>query len=326
MTPDQLSKLKKETEVFDALPEVVSRISWDVFDVVEDRIYDPRTAVDRLSAGDFFDGSSELHQYRNRFDPIEYCIAPLSFGTDEVEVNEDGEKDIHEKLIFEKMDELPREFFNHQLFDDVPIREFMERWGLLYSPLRNNPSCLNGWENLELLSEKGVEETEELLYRFPEYAGIAVSKLEAEATRSVLREAVLLMRDYIVKASRPGKRSNREYQSLLESYYKMSQVFSGGSCNNYGFIRMGYLFSQDSDGPLGLRFLGQLTSAICNQVIDALKDVDEPWRKCAREGCDVIFKVQQSNAVAPHKDSRYCCVKCADTQRKRNNRHSRTKH
>lgn len=321
----QLMELKEKTTVFENVPSIVHRASWLRCSRIEVCSYQPSDD----DHGFFFDLVENQEgltaDYSNG---LEYYAFDLV----------DGE------VGSMTTDRLPIELFNHQLFDsgkktEDRTRTFMEGYGLLFSPLRSDWACFDGWQLLETMSMQGVKETDILIERKPELKGLAVSKLEASATHAVLEEMVLFLRKYI----RSGGKDDKSLSML-------AQPLTAASCNPYqvdapsvmepaemaakiAFAEAMDLLEPDrtralealssdqtAEFPRPLRQMGMLTSAICNQILSTIANEDVPWRKCALDDCDVIFKYPQSNAVKLMQDAAYCCPKHGDRARKRKSR------
>lgn len=264
-------------------------------------------------------------------------------------------------------DELPVEFFNHQLFDCDPhdegsVRSFIATWGFPFLPFRNMYADTTSWHYLDrgriarairrtsavrdfalVLGNKyyddeyrhdyadaSAEELEEYgeeywVYRplpvygesipdeaeWEHYKGLystdnigicdAISLDEAALTLAMLQEAVRSIMDSVRNGSAIHARH-------------LDTVNMGSS-----YQRLLHWDGAYSGARTRWQHYSMLTSAICNQVIDAFAD-EAPWRDCACEGCSVTFKRKQSRAYAPTSDSIYCCVACEERQKKRNQR------
>lgn len=249
-------------------------------------------------------------------------------------------------------DSLPIEFFSHQLFDYDPfdkedVSRFVSEWGMPFSPQRNATFCLKDWgivwqyaqtgiaetwnleealtktdtnsaeaalieklESGELSEESLVSEVERLRANVCiDTIGNVISSMEASTTLFVLQETVRTMLDI----TESGGWVSDELDRALNVLY-------AGSCNPRTVLSNKYWY-RGGISNLGsdLRYRGQLTSAICNQIIEAVEDT-APWRKCACEGCGRIFKRKQSKSGNPDSDSIYCSDKCMERQKKRNQR------
>lgn len=326
-----IEELEKKTRVYrDNTPEATP-VSWQRFDKVKLAVFMP----DEGDHGFYYDLVENQEGLRADYSSgLEYYVCdPADGSPSEMRANE-----------------LPREFFNHQLFESGeksadPTRAFMEEWGLLYSPLRSNWVCLDGWQFLETMSMQGVKETDVLIERMPELAGRVVSKLEADLTLTILQELVLFLRKYIrsdgedtmslyllsgpltaascnplqVNAVRiPTHREEAAELAREQAMQQIEEQISRLPVSQQEAVRESLNGNLTRDLPQSLQELGQLTSAICNQILDTIAIEGVPWRECACDGCDVIFKYAQSPAVEPNLDAYYCCPKHADRQRQRN--------
>lgn len=333
MEATQIAALKKKTVVYEKTPDVIEPISWQKFDAVQEKTFE-------------LDTSDLEFQY----ELIENALGLTPDYSEGLEFYigiQSEERDNENKL---STDSLPIEFFNHQLFETYTSKKnkenpdvtllFMEEWGLLFSPLRNNWGCLDGWQFLEAMSMQGVKETDFLLERTPELYGKAVSKLEADTTRIVLQEIVYFLRKYIIS----GGADISSLQMIREplnasSCYPFQLIdpsadeIKGISSNAKELLklldkeataqektRLDSLIEKDQlkmsrFKDKTLSEMGLLTSAICNQIIQSIWNTNLPWRECAYEKCDVIFKYSQSEARTPNADSAYCCPKHSDNQR-----------
>lgn len=333
MEATQIAALKKKTVVYEETPDVIEPISWQKFDAIEEITYEIDTSDLELQY-ELIENAVGLTPDYSR--GLKFYIGIQS-----------KELDNENKL---STDSLPIEFFNHQLFETYTNKKnkenpdatllFMEEWGLLFSPLRNNWGCLDGWQFLEAMSMQGVKETDFLLEHAPELCGKAVSKLEADTTRVVLQEIVYFLRKYI----RSGGADVSSLQMIREplnasSCYPFQLIdpsadeIKDASLNAMELFKLFYKEANpEEEAPLNsfiererlksARFadktlggMGLLTSAICNQIIQSIWNTNIPWRECAYEKCDVIFKYSQSKARTPNADSAYCCPKHSDNQR-----------
>lgn len=297
----QIQDLKGKTAVYEEVPPIASQISWPRFGEVQLDTFVP-----------------ESEDYGFVYDLVENAegLSPdYSHGLSYY-VGHAG----HDGPTLVRATDLPIEFFNHQLFDEKGkgeeyIQEFMTEWGLLFSPLRNNWCCLDGWQFLETMSMQGVKETDILIERLPDLAGRIVSKLEAETTLAVLREIVLFLRKYI-------KSNGKDAQSLN----MLAKPLSVATCNPYQIgpgdmpnpetIKLAQL-EIPRKVTLTLRDMGLLTSAICNQLMVTISNEDVPWRECKCKDCEVLFKYAQTDAATPNQDAYYCCKQHSDRERQR---------
>ena len=208
---------------------------------------------------------------------------------------------------------LPVEFFNHQLMecnpeDEGDLRRFLSEWGFPYHPFTGGvPECVSDGAVDEWVDASG--ETAALAFsyvrKFPRgSAGDVISACEARSSIRRLQDAVTSICDFL-------KGVSGDVEEALG-------IINSATCNPciaaHGAIYDGM--------PYGSRFskVGLLTPAICNQIVETLAD-DAPWRECACDGCGRIFKRKQTDGVlTPSRDSIYCCKKCEERQKKRNQR------
>ncbi len=296
MEPLKIKELKKRTAVYENAPTIAFPISWPKFEQIQQDAYHP--------ARNDYGFEYELVENAEGLPPDYSDGLSYYVGTS----GDNGES-------FMQAADLPTEFFNHQLFHDGAkaekcIQPLMEKWGLLFSPLRNGWGCLDGWQFLEAMSMQGVKETDILIERMPELAGRIVSKLEAETTLTVLREVVLFLRKYI--------KSNSEDTKSLSM---LSAPLSTASCNPY---RIGFSIPSSYEVPrkvtYSLHEMGLFTSAICNQLIATIANGDIPWRECKCSDCNTLFKYAQTGAVTPNQDAYYCCKTHSNRERQRRGR------
>lgn len=222
---------------------------------------------------------------------------------------------------------LPVEFWNHQL-REVDFRnkneliDFVEKWGIPYHPIRNDPFLTEEQKELS-----GIRETErrapvfiphpherEILYDChitsigsPFLSFISWAELESSIRALQALIGVLVYHKTV----------------MFEAITAANSMINYASCNPTRLTTW-----QLSDavvwkkGGIGLSSRGLLTSAICNQIIGSFADDTAEWRTCACEGCERKFKRKQPEnlSVRPDRDSIYCCKKCKDRQAKRNQR------
>lgn len=219
-------------------------------------------------------------------------------------------------------DELPVEFFNHELMDvdsknETEVVSFLEKWGFLFSPLRNDPECK---QSASLLNVNAIKEFASAVNKTEELhdLDIAGELLPNRRNRNnfdhviSLEEAKssIIIMQLIVS----------ELMQLIEDdeYWWRGEFFVNACASNPYIAcdrknRSGIYDNGNIPGS------GLLVSAICNQIIKTISD-ETPWRKCECEGCGRWFKHQNTTSKTPHRDSGYCSKKCSDRQRKRNQR------
>ncbi len=248
-------------------------------------------------------------------------------------------------------DDLPTEFFNHQLLEYDPqdqdsLIQFINDWGMPFSPQRNAKFCLKDWGIIWQLTETGIAETwnleealtetdldtdgilmkmiengeltqENALDKIMEVnskacfdtIGNVISLMEASVTLYVLQETVRIL----TQVERSGSWAADDIDRVLG-------VLNAGSRNEKIALPATYwYYSEMSNLNTELSSRGNLTPAICNQILACIADEAE-WRECACEGCGKLFKRKQSSSSNPDSDSIYCCDKCMERQKKRNQR------
>lgn len=228
-----------------------------------------------------------------------------------------------------KAEDLPHEFFNHQLLTytkesrrDEPrdpsnrdhLVDFLETWGFPFHWARNaltgvvlghDEGRINDEEYLNFFEGTGIAETailETWFYGIKRLGNGSriISEAEAVFALESLQECVLDIHESV--------KSGRGLPSGVRS--KLTTASSNTA------IPSGALNSALGGYGVGLPFVGSLTSAICNQILETLAD-DNPWRECACDGCNIVFKRHQSNARRPNYDSVYCCRKHLERQKGR---------
>ena len=249
-------------------------------------------------------------------------------------------------------DDLPVEFFNHQLLEydtssEEDLIRFISEWGMPYSPQRNSKYCLVPWgTEISSISATGINETRHLELAFTktdvgkdrlfrekvdageididnyeselmkldektcrDTRGHVISIAEASVTLFVLQQASRMLTEIAFTVNWSSDELDQVIGTLM-----------AGSCNPLVLKPSVYwYYSSMSDLDIGLSSRGMLTSAICNQMLEAVAD-EAPWRKCQCEGCGKVFKRKQSKSNNPDSDSIYCCDKCMERQKKRNQR------
>jgi len=236
-------------------------------------------------------------------------------------------------------DSLPREFFNHQLLEcDAKnadaLAAFVSEWGAPYSPYRFDAHCIYSPPDFEggrvkhnQLGKKhkaAVEETNPYIDDgWLAYDAISLS--EAAATIELLQSFVYLMHDTIRarydadNSPCAGRSANEERAAHLAQQFRDSaRAINAAACHPMQIVANDFLrVDIRQDFPRGL------TSAICNQIIEAVNDDVSPWRAC--KSCGHIFKRKQGGSEKADSDSAYCCKKCADRQRQREYRAKKRK-
>lgn len=220
--------------------------------------------------------------------------------------------------------DLPTEFFNHELMnvnvnDGEDVFSFVRTWGLPFLPDRNK-----GVHDMLLRASmepygflwhthvsKAIKQTEDMRKRWCDLG----EEREEQLYETVIshKEAAICIAtlQHVVKGIQDAIRGNHKLQD--GAAFMLNSV-----CCRDSLIGNGRTADIEDNGNLKDR--GLLTSAICNQIIEALEDADTPWRECAYEECSKLFKYQHGKSDRPHKDSIYCCRKHMETQKKRNQR------
>jgi hypothetical protein len=230
-----------------------------------------------------------------------------------------------------ELSELPVNFFSTELLevdttDDKSLTSFIEKWGFPFSAYRFWPDVgpikIPGREKYDLFENVGIRATD-LLWRLTEWSAetsqhtdffIGVSKSEAISTLTAMQDGVRsLFKMLDDSASRQA--ANNEippypYDSDLSYFnYGASNKYSIAMLDEEGFFEYEHAINASDKG---------LTSAICNQVIEAIHNERE-WVQCKAEGCGRWFKSKRGTS-APRSNSEYCSVRCANKQVKRNQR------
>lgn len=224
-------------------------------------------------------------------------------------------------------EDLPIEFFNHQIVEMPPLDLcpedeisnanellcFCEKWGLPFSPYREYGARLQSGNETLPSNEWGqaIRITDSF------YPGFSQSLTNKGLFVSV-SEAARSIQDLSLFASSVSKIANGANGS-----FGMSEIFNAAYprsaaywCSETG--GMNSTKAPESVFDFGDTRSGGLTAAVCRQMIETLSD-PAPWRECACKGCGKMFKRKQG-AKNPHRDSSYCCKKCEERQRKRNQR------
>ena len=242
-------------------------------------------------------------------------------------------------------DTLPIEFFSHQLLDldtssDEGLLEFVTEYGIPRHPTRLFPACgthyrgsfANPDEQYARLTEAKVISDEAMFG----LEGIVLSESESKWTDDRGEEHITIVR--CMKDFWFGTSLEEVRFTLFDLQYEVRKMFDcllgktdswNGACINAGASNVYAVhtgFRQFPDYSL--------TQGICNQVIESIAD-DIPWKACACEGCDRLFKHQQPREGCSNKTekapsrSKYCSVKCQNRQGQRNRRaaaKNRTRH
>lgn len=229
--------------------------------------------------------------------------------------------------------DLPIEFFNHQLLDVnhenvKDVINFIEKFGFPFSPIRNmkdvvlfmNPiSHITNKENelldvafspeMEMFEHKdAIESTESLIETLKKNdRGLkhVISLEEASYSIFLLQMVVNNLLGYDCDP----------FNSDTWLYFS-KEVVNRCSCSIDFFDTFLEIKPNESLYDRGL-----LTSAICSQILETFSS-DLPWKKCANTNCSKVFKRKQSGAISANSKTLYCCKKCQEQQKKRNQRNA----
>lgn len=228
---------------------------------------------------------------------------------------------------FTRYEDLPIEFFNHQIpeisrlvhgiEDEISnadeLLHFCEKWGLPFSPYREYGAKLQSGNETPPVNEweQAIRTTDSF---FPGF----LQSLSNVGLFVSVREAALSIQDLSMFASSvsiiaDGAHSSFGMGDVYNAAYPRSTAYW---CSETGGIKSTKAVGSVFD--FGDARNGGLTAAVCRQMIETLSD-PAPWRECACKGCGRMFKRKQG-AKNPHRDSAYCCKKCEERQRKRNQR------
>lgn len=228
---------------------------------------------------------------------------------------------------FMRFEDLPIEFFSHQIIEIPPLSlcpddeisnadellSFCEKWGLPFSPYRDYGTRRKYGESLQSINEweQGIQITDSF---FPGFS----QSLTNEGLFVSVSEAARSIKDLSLFASNISRIANG-----ADSSFGMGDIYNAAYPRStaYWCSAAGGAASTKAPGSVfdfGDARTGGLTAAVCRQMIETLSD-PAPWRECACKGCGKMFKRKQG-ARNPHRDSSYCCKKCEERQRKRNQR------
>lgn len=243
--------------------------------------------------------------------------------------------------------DLPIEFFNHELqkadaYDEESVFEFVRTWGFPFLVDRNStvpvgerrsipskadqqalaekkvrypaeggrhslPVVFEGLFGSSKRAKKAIEETESLIgalcggvYKPSEQSCISVK----EASLGI--ETLQMLTNSVLDSIRNEKEIPEEISMLINLGSSRTVLAGEGWAAG--------------EGGTGLVERGYLTSAICNQILDTMADTNTPWRICAYEKCNRLFKRQRGKSRKPHADSIYCCSSHSENQKKNNQR------
>ena len=246
-----------------------------------------------------------FHEPAWRAKPCSWRVGPVET------IGSPGDSDFAFVLLGDKMmsaGDLPTEFFNHQLMacdctDLDAIHDFVTRWGFPYSPYRYSPLGFRLLRRGRARSEakEAIEATDGLK-----------RGLQPTIALAEVRHAICSLQTIV----------NELHKAVAGDGHEGNlHALNAAACNRFiaGKVEGSKLIS--TRFALGGNYseTERLTSAICNQMIDALAD-ETPWRLCACEGCGVIFKKKQSREArdGARRNSKYCSDTCQERQKKRN--------
>lgn len=199
--------------------------------------------------------------------------------------------------------ELPIEFFSHQFMDINPkslddIMELVTIWGIPLHPSRY-PLAYGGYLS-SLITKPAIRLTDR--YRF-------IWDIERYSATSL---------DEIIATVIDLQFEIREMFEYLKG--NISEYFP--SVINFGLISPVKIASFNH----AIRYPSHeynLTNAISNQILDTVAD-DREWKICSRPDCGRIYKRFQGHSKPKTSkrasDSKYCSVRCQNTQGQRNRR------
>ena len=223
------------------------------------------------------------------------------------------------------VDRLPREFFNHELLECVTRRKdgtydakslaaFVSKWGAPLSPYRFWPYGLD-WLVDKPLADAMALTDEAGGIPNPDMDGFKPgggSVYEVAHAIEKLQGDVLLLHEAIREWDGLDRRDSHTLTSLDLECEMQSISLAARYPRELALPE-----SVTCAVPHGL------TGAICNQIIEAIADVDTPWRECAAPGCNkrhgapVIFKYQHGDATTQkNPNAAYCSARCRERHRK----------
>jgi len=251
----------------------------------------------------------ELRQETTVYDSPSCKAVPLSWTVGAVDVigepgaPDSGFKQIENKLM--SVSDLPTEFFNHQLmscdcsnFD--ALQDFVTAWGFPYSPYR----YIEGKDGFRALSRGNARKEAKNAFTFTD--ALIKSSYPAVVSLAEVKHAINSMQ-WVVTELRKAIAG--------EVFDDFTIVLNAATCSDFmvGIVK---------DSRVSRHMFGycweveRLTSAICNQIVDAMAN-DTPWRLCACKGCGVVFKSRADTDNA-RGNAKYCSKTCQKKQEKRN--------
>lgn len=215
------------------------------------------------------------------FDSPALGAAPITWSTGTINVfGEPGDKSCGLLLVGDGLlsaDDLPTEFFNHQLMavnaDDFDsVCDFVRMWGLPYSPYRFTP-----------FADQAPKEARKVM-RCTDKLGAGPNANWAVISSAEARHAIKCLQEMVINVW--GAAMGEAYEpsiALVNLTACNSKIVCAVHDGEARPIEYGHGFPWEVE---------RLTAAICNQIIETVAD-EAPWRLCAREGCGVVFKHQQ---------------------------------
>lgn len=227
--------------------------------------------------------------------------------------------------------DLPVEFFNNELMavdpdSDSSLFDFCSKWGFPYSPTRNSHPSQCKWLKRRTFqyAQRAVSLTDEAndsYYQLYESYGHSTAQWDENGYNSAIISIWEV--SFTIELFQNAVRELREYVKGERGRFIYSEMVDLASCNP---MQADWeLANTDRAGAarrlkqIPLNMCGFLTPAICNQIIGTMAD-STPWKLCANEKCGKPFKHRHGLKRTAHRDSAYCCQRCSDNQRKRNQR------
>lgn len=258
-----------------------------------------------------------------------------------------------------RSEDLPIEFFNHQLLEIDPtscsnddLLAFARAWGFVYSPFRESLAddvkepyghdLLTRSAQAIAKTEAAIvgnyfpsDENHPCMYSDSRNSRPCISVLEMrvaiETIQFLVNEFFLYDSEILDEVKRSSdldvcKADLAELDSISakdKAPELEGLLFALCNPSMMGGFPDYTVSLMDNDSCLYCR--GMLTVAIYFQLFEAIND-STPWRLCECEGCNRIFKHKQSikrkSEQSKHNrdDSAYCCDACKERQMKRNQR------
>lgn len=221
--------------------------------------------------------------------------------------------------------DLPVEFFSHQFMNLNPLNtddllQFAELYGPMQHPRRFG-ICVpfNGF------SEQIIDSYE------PELDGFSIDTYDPDAMHDALASSLAISAKIGPKWDEPyylGVTLFEMRTAVIDLQYAIDSLFEylhGDQDIWHGYETINAGACNDLAVNDGVRTFpdNNLTNAICNQIIATIAD-EHPWKTCACEGCERLFKRYQGKKAPKTSknpsDAIYCCKACQDRQGQRNRR------